>query len=172
MSDVANADLDLGDDALEEAPKKRSWKKLALFVLLPLLLVGGGVGGGVYMGFVPTFGLFEPGEAAPETQQQKPAFFHELPEMTVNLASSGARPQYLKMRVALEVSSRDVISAITPVQPRIHDAFQVYLRELRPTDLEGSRSVYRLKEELLRRVNLAIHPYEVDRILFNEIIVQ
>ena len=52
------------------------------------------------------------------------------------------------------------------------DAFQVYLRELRKSDLEGSAGIYRLKEELRRRVNLAIYPAKIDSILFKEILVQ
>ena len=38
------------------------------------------------------------------------------------------------------------------------DAFQTYLRELRPSDLDGSAGLYRLKEELTRRVNVSIAP--------------
>ncbi len=56
--------------------------------------------------------------------------------------------------------------------PRVLDAFQVYLRELRATDLEGSAGIFRLKEELVRRVNLAVHPAAIDSVAFNEIIVQ
>ena len=55
---------------------------------------------------------------------------------------------------------------------KVVDAFQVYLRELRKSDLEGSAGIYRLKEELMRRVNVAIYPSHVDSILFKEILVQ
>jgi flagellar FliL protein len=46
------------------------------------------------------------------------------------------------------------------------------LRELRVEDLSGSASVYRLKEELLRRVNLAVEPVKVKDVLFREMIIQ
>jgi flagellar FliL protein len=52
------------------------------------------------------------------------------------------------------------------------DAFQTYLRELRPSDLDGSAGLYRLKEELTRRVNAAISPNRVSAVLFKEIVVQ
>jgi flagellar FliL protein len=61
---------------------------------------------------------------------------------------------------------------IQPVMPRITDTFQTYLRELRPTDLDGSAGLYRLKEELTRRVNAAIAPNKVNAVLFKEIVVQ
>jgi flagellar protein FliL len=63
-------------------------------------------------------------------------------------------------------------SSAAVLLPKVVDAFQVYLRELRKSDLEGSAGIYRLKEELRRRVNVAIYPLEVQSILFKEILVQ
>ena len=65
-----------------------------------------------------------------------------------------------------------MIEKIQPLMPRVMDAFQTYLRELRPTDLEGSAGLYRLKEELMRRVNAAIAPSHINAVLFKEIVVQ
>ena len=56
--------------------------------------------------------------------------------------------------------------------PRVVDSFQVYLRELRPEDMEGSASIVRMKEELLRRVNLALEPIHINDVLFKEVVVQ
>ena len=58
------------------------------------------------------------------------------------------------------------------LSPRVIDQFQVYLRELRPTDLQGSAGIARLREELLRRVNAAVEPIKVRDLLFREMIVQ
>ena len=44
--------------------------------------------------------------------------------------------------------------------------------ELRASDLSGSAGMFRLKEELTRRVNAAIQPAQVNAVLFKEIIVQ
>ena len=44
------------------------------------------------------------------------------------------------------------------MMPRIVDNFQVYLRELRIEDLQGAAGIYRLREELLLRVNAAVRP--------------
>ena len=56
--------------------------------------------------------------------------------------------------------------------PRIVDNFQVYLRELRLDDLRGSAGVYRLREELLARVNTAVRPAKIKDVLFKEMLVQ
>ena len=93
--------------------------------------------------------------------------------MLVNL-SNGAneRTQYLKVKIVLEVPTPEVVAEIQPLMPRVLDTFQTYLRELRPTDLDGSAGLYRLKEELTRRVNAAVAPNRVTAVLFKEIIVQ
>jgi len=56
--------------------------------------------------------------------------------------------------------------------PRVVDQFQGYLRELRIDDLKGSAGVIRLKEELLRRINVATAPYHVRDVLLKEMIIQ
>jgi flagellar FliL protein len=56
--------------------------------------------------------------------------------------------------------------------PRIIDSAQVFLRELRLDDLQGSAGMLRLREELMRRINAAVSPVEVRDVLFKEIIVQ
>ena len=61
---------------------------------------------------------------------------------------------------------------IQPMLPRVMDTFQVFMRELRPQDLEGSAGLYRLKEEMMRRVNVAVYPARVDAVLFKELMVQ
>jgi flagellar protein FliL len=105
--------------------------------------------------------------AAPES------FIFNLPTMTVNLNDDGAAgDQFLKLTVALEVADEGVMKEIQPRMAKVVDAFQVYLRELRKSDLEGSEGIYRLKEELRRRVNVAIFPAQIDGILFKEILVQ
>lgn len=65
-----------------------------------------------------------------------------------------------------------MVSEVQPLLPRVEDAFQVFMRELRATDLEGSAGMYRLREELLRRVNVAVYPAKVDAVLFKEVVVQ
>jgi flagellar FliL protein len=56
--------------------------------------------------------------------------------------------------------------------PRVTDLFQTYMRELRAADLNGSAGLFRLKEELTRRVNAAVAPVPVSAVLFKEIVVQ
>ena len=100
------------------------------------------------------------------------SFIFNLPSMVVNLNNEGVGEAVMRLTVALEVASEEVMVEIQPRMAKVMDAFQVYLREMRRSDLEGSAGVYRLKEELLRRVNVAIYPSKVESILFKEILVQ
>ena len=74
--------------------------------------------------------------------------------------------------MVLEVTDQKISDEIKPVMPRVMDAFQTFLREMRPSDLEGSAGLYRLRDELTRRVNLAVAPNKINAVLFKEIIVQ
>ena len=91
----------------------------------------------------------------------------------VNLVGApGERVQYLKVKLVLEVKEEKQVETIKPSMPRVTDLFQTYLRELRPSDLNGSAGLFRLKEELTRRVNAAVAPNQVSAVLFKEIVVQ
>jgi flagellar FliL protein len=148
------------------SPKPMGKKKL-MIVGLAVLVLGGGAGAYLLLGQPSQ------GEQA-HVEAKKPVSFVDLREMTVNLASepNQDRQHFLKFRVALEVGDPQVLAAIQPLLPRVEDTFQVFLRELRATDLEGSAGTYRLREELLRRVNMAVYPAKVDAVLFKDIVVQ
>ena len=93
--------------------------------------------------------------------------------MMVNLVGApGERVQYLRVKVVLEIKESKEVEAIKPNLPRVTDLFQTYLRELRPSDLNGSAGLFRLKEELTKRVNYAVAPQQVSAVLFKEIVVQ
>ena len=55
---------------------------------------------------------------------------------------------------------------------RVMDNFNVYLRELRIEDFSGSAGMYRLREELLIRIQAAVAPVKVRDILFKEMLIQ
>jgi len=100
------------------------------------------------------------------------AVFYDMEEFLVNLNVGSKRPSFLKMSVSLEVVNELQIPIIEKNMPRVRDNFQAYLRELRQEDLQGSAGLYRLREELLLRVNKVVYPAKVNDILFKEILVQ
>jgi flagellar FliL protein len=162
MADEEQADG--GADAAAAAPKGKL--KLIIAVAGVLVILGGGAG---WFFFFRHHGEEVHAEAPPA----KPPTFIEVPDLLVNLVGPpGERVQYLKVKVVLEVKEEKQAEAIKPTLPRVTDIFQTYLRELRATDLNGSAGLFRLKEELTRRVNAAIAPDQVNAVLFKEIVVQ
>ncbi len=172
------------DDAPEDETGKKSKlpsKKVMMIGAAALVLMLGG-GGGYWFFAKGKSSSDKMMAAAPGDSKasvaggpKKPSAFLDLPEMTVNLAAGGGqsdRQQFLRMKIALEVGEQKIITDIQPMMPRIVDTFQVFMRELRPQDLEGSAGVYRLKEEMIRRVNVAVYPSRVEAVLFKELMVQ
>ncbi len=98
--------------------------------------------------------------------------FYDVPEIIVNIQPADGTPAYLKLGISLELASAEEKTGLQAVMPRVVDQFQAYLRELRMDDLKGSAGVLRLKEELLRRINVAAAPYRVRDVLLKEMIVQ
>jgi flagellar FliL protein len=158
-----------GGDAKPAKPKGKFSLKLSrkmMIIIGAAVVVLGGAGYGAKM-------YFGHGAKKAEQAEVKPASFVDLPEVLVNLSNAGSdRTQYLKVKVTLEVPDKEMVPHIQPLMPRVMDAFQTYLRELRPTDLDGSAGLYRLKEELTRRVNVAVAPNKITAVLFKEIVVQ
>ncbi|KPL51717.1 flagellar basal body-associated FliL family protein [Prosthecomicrobium hirschii] len=156
-----------------DAAKAKKKKMILIGAVGAVVLVGGGGAGAYFMGmFGGKGGGGAHGDAGGHGAPQKDVMFVELPEMTVNLSTVDQRATYLKVRIALEVTDKTVAGKIQPVLPRVLDAFQVYLRELRTSDLDGSAGLFRVKEELAKRVNVAIYPSKIDAVLFKEIIIQ
>lgn len=163
---AAAIDADASDeDVTESAPAKRrlSGKVLVLYIALPLILL---IGAGAGLWFSGILG----GHGEAKVEVAEPVFY-DLPDFLVNL--SGPPPQhFLKMKITLQITDKEAVKRLDAELPRVLDSFQVFLRELRPEDLDGSAGMLRVKEELLRRISLAIQPPIVSDILFKEVIVQ
>lgn len=173
-----------GEEEGEEGEAKGGLNKKLLLILIPVLLLA--IGGGLY--FTGIIGGGEDThveESAEEGHEEvlldehgnpivegevNGAFF-ALPDLIVNLSSkSGSK--FLKLKVQLEIEDEADLPAIEAVTPRVIDQFQTYLREMRVEDLRGSAGIYRLRQELLYRVNIASHPVKVKDILFQEMLIQ
>jgi flagellar FliL protein len=152
------------DGAEDPAAPKGDKKKLIIAAAAAIMLLGGG-------GYV-MFGRGGAKQAA--APEKKPVAFVDVREMTVNLAAepNQERQRFLKFKVALEVKDPKIVAEVQPLLPRVEDIFQVFVRELRPSDLDGSGGIHRLREELLRRVNVAVAPTRVDAVLFKDVILQ
>ena len=163
------AENDQAEAAAEVAPAPKGRLKLMIAAGAVLAMVGGGA---TWFFFLRHHNDEMHAEAA-VAPPVKPPSYVEVPDMLVNLIGlPGERVQYLKVKIVLEVKEEKQVEAIKPALPRVTDIFQTYLRELRPADLNGSAGLFRLKEDLTRRVNAAVAPSQVSAVLFKEVVVQ
>lgn len=171
-TDTDGAEL---EDGLEK--KKTSGKKIIMIVLpIILLLIGGGaayffMGGDEASEEVVLDEDGNPIVALDEEAEASELLFYDIEPMLVNLTSAGGKSAYLKLSVTLEVDKQSSLQELDVNIPRIVDNFQVYLRELRLEDINGSAGMFRLKEELLIRVNETIYPTRVNDVLFKEMLI-
>lgn len=170
---MADENKAAGEGGEDQAPakKKLSVVMLALIVAVPLLLIGGGAAA-YFLFFAKSEDAAASAAKAEEAKPPKAMVFYNLPELLVNLNSQGRRSSFLKISLSFELADAADIPRIEAVLPRIVDAFQTYLRELRPEDLRGSAGLYRLREELLARVNTSAQPARVNDVLFKEMLIQ
>lgn len=184
-------------DGEAPAKKKMSGKKLVLFIILPAILVLGGGGAAAYLllfngggaeqhaeandghgkakgghGEAEGAGEPVPGPNGTTIMQGDGVVFVTLPEMLVNITGPEGRPAYLKLKLTLEAPDDATVAALGEQIPRITDQFNGFLRELRTEDLSGSAGAYRLRLELLRRVNLVVAPRQINAVLIEEMLVQ
>ena len=162
------------DDQSSDKPGGK--RKLLIIIAVVLLLALGGIAAAYFTGLLQPIIEWITGEEATEEEEKKidreNVVFFPLEELIVNLDTGSRKSTFLKIKVSLELTDGRDISRIESVMPRIMDNFQVYLRELRIEDLKGSAGMYRLREELLTRVNAAIAPAKVQDVLFREMLVQ
>ena len=190
------ADGEEGEAGEGKTKKKLSGKTLILFIVLPAVLVLGGGGAAAYMLFFQGGGEQHaeaeagheqakagghgeepvaepvPGPNGTTISRGEGVVFVALPEMLVNITGADGRPAFLKLRLTLEAPDDAAVTKLTEHIPRVSDQFNGFLREMRTDDLAGSAGAYRLRLELLRRVNLVIAPSQINAVLIEEMLVQ
>jgi flagellar FliL protein len=158
-----------GGEAAAEAPKGKFGKKKIIIIAAAAVLVLAGGGGAAF--FFLHGKSDKPDQPAAAAEDAKPVYF-SLGDLLVNLSGEGKHPNFLKVKITLELTDEKDVPLMENIKPRIMDNFQVYLRELRIEDLRGSAGMYRLREELLTRVTEAAQPIRVRDVLFQEMLVQ
>jgi flagellar FliL protein len=168
MAETKEAEAD-GAAGGGAAPKKGG-KKLIIIIAAALVLLLAGGGAAAY--FMGMFGGKDAHKEAEKPAVPVQATYVQLPDLLVNLSSSGRRSNFIKLKITLELEKALDEPRVKTMQPRIIDNFQTYLRDLRLEDLQGAQGLFRLREELLIRINAAVAPAKVTDILFQEMLVQ
>lgn len=171
-------------EADADAPAKPNGKKKKLILIgaaAAVLLIGGG--GGAYFMFSGSSAEPVAAEGGHEAPAAAKGGGHgegggaedaplDVPPILVNLRSPDGAPHFLKLHVMLVAGPKSSFEDLKKKLPILMDAYQPFLRELRPEDLSGSASIYRIKEELMRRSVAAIGAEQIEDVLVQDLVQQ
>lgn len=105
------------------------------------------------------------------TAAQQVETIYDMDELIINLVSTDNNRRYLKIMISLRMANAADAAVVVAKLASIQDGLQMFLKELRPQDFNGSGATMRLKEELTKRINKAIYPVEVQEVLLREILL-
>lgn len=178
--DAAPELVEDGETKPAAAPNKK--KKLIMIGAAAALVLGGGGGAAAFfMGgskAEATEGAKdakpakkEKAEAKGEGAEGKDAFV-DVPPMVVNIRSPDGAARFLKVHLMLVPGEDTNAEGLKEKLPVLLDAYQPFLRELRPEDLAGSAAVFRVKEELMIRSRDALGDGQINDILIQDLVQQ
>ena len=128
------------------------------------------VAGAVFSGILP-HGTHH-GDASKLAALAEKTVLIDIPDIVTNLDSGARRAVFVKLKAKIEVAHASDQAVIAANMPRILDAFQTYLRSMRPEELHGGEGTYRLREALMNRIDVIATPVRVLDVLFVEMLIQ
>lgn len=158
---------DTVDKDIMDKPARRSFFSL----LVPgMLAVTGGAAGffAVSEGFI-SLGTQKNAQQTTTIGDLHNLAFVPLDPVVVALGAGDVR-SHLRFRAELETPA-GVRSEVEALKPRLIDVLNVYLRALRPEDLEDPLALHRLRAQILRRMQLVAGPDRVRDVLIMEFVV-
>ncbi|MBT4933788.1 MAG: flagellar basal body-associated FliL family protein [Rhodospirillaceae bacterium] len=156
-----------GEEEDEEEGSGGGKKKLFLIIGVVVLLLGGGGAGAYFMG------LFGGEEEVPEVVviPPGPPVYHEFPQLVVDLKKKGARTNYIKLKVVVEIVTRD-LPLLVAQELKIVDKMQGYLRSQTRDEVAGGAGTENMRAGITKIVTEIMGEVKVEGVLFREILLQ
>lgn len=159
-------------ETTEQEPKKKS--KMGFFIILGVgILVLGGGGFFAYTKFLGHKPAVEE-VASQEVKKEPEAVIGEMLVMdpfVVNLADPKGK-RYLKVKIELELESKEAVDKATKAAPKLRDMVIMMLTSLGFEEVMTPEGKIRVRDELLERFNEIMRPDHIKNIYFTEFVVQ
>lgn len=152
-------------------PKKKSKKMLSILLGVTIILLGVG-GFFAYKKFMILPAL--PEKTSPANPEELPETVGEivtLDPFVVNLADPKGN-RYLKMKISLELETKEAADRATKATPKLRDIVIMMLTSLAFEEVMTPEGKLRIRDELLERFSRVIRPDKVKNIYFSEFVVQ
>ena len=165
-------------DSDSNEPEAKGSKRRRAFILVALALVLCAVGGGaVYVFLNPDLSagvidLMPKDDEPEEVEIPKKPEFAKLSEIIADLRAPRGVTSFIRLKVSLQVATREEKSWIKNVEPRIVDAVQLYLRQQTRAAFTGDEGTLKARAELLAVINQAAKPVKIQGIYFKEFLVR
>ena len=174
------ADDALKDDADSDAeePETKGSKRRRTFILVALVLVLCAVGGGAVYVFLNPDLLASVDDLVPaddepeESEKPQKLFFAKLSEIIADLRAPRGATSFIRLKMSLQVTTREEKSWIKNIEPRIVDAVQLYLRQQTRASFVGDENTLKRRAELLAVIKQAAKPVIIRGIFFKEFLVR
>ena len=158
--------------ATEQIPKKKS--KMVFFIILgtAILVLSAG-------GFLAYTKFLAHPPAAEKVASQEPKKEAEpvigemlvMEPFVVNLADPRGK-RYLKVKIELELESKEAVDKATKASPKLRDMVIMMLTSLGFEEIMTPEGKIRVRDELLMRFNEILQPDHIKNIYFTEFVVQ
>ena len=159
---------DIGE---EEGPPQKKGSSLKMVIVFVLLLALGGGGFFVWQKFL-NVPAGEGGEVATKKAKEKQEVsVFKMDSFVVNLAKNAGR-RYLKMTMELELDDKTVESEIKQKMPQIRDSILILLSGKSFEDINTIGGKYKLKDEIITRINTILIGGRIRQIYFTEFVIQ
>ena len=158
--------------ATEQAPKKKSKMVLVIILAAAILVLGGG-GFLAYTKFLAHPPAAEE-VAAQATKKEAESVIGEMLVMepfVVNLADPKGK-RYLKVKIELELASKEAVDKAAKASPKLRDMVIMMLTSLGFEEIMTPEGKMRVRDELLIRFNEILRPDHIKNIYFTEFVVQ
>lgn len=95
----------------------------------------------------------------------------ELEPFVVNISDPGKK-RYVKVKLAIELNSKELLEKAKRLSPKFRDTIIIKLTELSGDDLMSSERKIKLREELIQEINKIFTPSTISNLYFTELVVQ
>jgi len=170
VDEIKNQDGSSQDS--EGSKMKRGKKTILIYGMAGLVLIGGGVGGAGYLGWIDLPGLSSSQKReSPETKKPEMGPIVKLSPLTVNLRE-GTGHHYLKVTIVLEIEQKNLAEEFQSRMSPLTDMVILTLSDKKLEELKQPASKESIRKELLTKMNQYLDPQKIRQIYFDEFIYQ
>lgn len=157
----------------EEKRKSRSFLKILLIILIPLLILGGAAYFFLWPMAQRVLGMLEqPPQAVSREEEREPQNRYCLSEFTTNLADEGGRGRFIKLVIYVGYDESSLTEELERRQPEIQDAVLDILGKKTVSELSEPGGYDLLKEEVKEKLNEMLVTGTIARVYFTERVIQ